>query len=130
MMTDGRKTPNGRTLFQDKVAAVLAEAIALGANAVEICVRDMRSDLRRRVDRDWYSIGEEWSDSDGRQAIQGLIDLRVEQDQEVKMDRVFHEFSVSPETLGLPGSILRLQCALGPHETLTGIAHHVVVIIH
>ena len=58
MMTDGRKTPNGRTLFQDKVAAVLAEAIALGANAVEICVRDMRSDLRRRVDRDWYSIGE------------------------------------------------------------------------
>lgn len=47
-MIDGRKTPNGRSLFQDKVVPVSAEGIVLGANAFENSVRDMRSDQRRR----------------------------------------------------------------------------------
>jgi hypothetical protein len=127
MSNDGPKTPNGRSQFQDKVAAVLTEAINLGATKFEIAVWDKMSTIRPYTDGVWIKAKEEWSAKEGREAIQSLVDLRAAHRHEVKMERDFHFFDVRAEDLGLPTSVTRLECSLAYHATDSGTENHIIV---
>ena len=127
MMINGPKTPNGQNLSKAKVAAVLTEAISLGAAKFEIAVWDTKSTFRPYIDGVWIKANEEWSVEEGRQAIQSLVDLRAAHRHEVKMERDIHFFDVRAEDLGLPTSVTRLECSLAYHATDSGIENHIIV---
>ncbi|EEE35131.1 putative type II/IV secretion system protein [Rhodobacteraceae bacterium KLH11] len=120
---------SAQTRGQQRLRDAIVAAAEARASDIKIHLRETKTEVRFRVAGNEFNYGQPWTHNEGIAAISYAFDAQDKGAGAPTMqDAGMQGFSISPqEKLPLPSNVIKLRCAMGPHEGETKLVPHLVI---